>query len=69
MIKHLNHNVSNESKQFLVFYIKNLDTDKIYQYAGTRIKLANPIIVHRSSGKPIEFNYKNFIVKRKNLHI
>jgi hypothetical protein len=69
IIKHLNKNISNESKQFLVFHIQNLDTNKIYQYAGTRVKLANPIVVRRSDGSDMKFNYKNFIVKHKNLHI
>ena len=46
--------------KFIVFVIKNINTNKEYKYIGNRIKLQNPI--HKViNGKTIIFKYKNVI--------
>jgi hypothetical protein len=48
--------------KFLVFVIKNINTNKEYKYIGNRIKLHNPIekIIN---GRKIIYRYKNVIGK------
>jgi hypothetical protein len=47
--------------KFIVFVIKNIHTSKEYKYIGTRIKLKNPVKVHKKNGKEIDYKYKNVI--------
>lgn len=44
--------------KFLVFVIKNIETNKEYKYIGNRIKLANPIKINN-----VKYEYKNIIGK------
>ena len=50
--------------KFLVFVIKDLNTNEEYKYIGNRIKLKNPVKVVKD-GKEIEYKYKNVIGKYK----
>lgn len=50
--------------KFIVFVIKDIDTNKEYKYIGNRIKLQNPITVNKN-GKEITYKYKNIIGKYK----
>lgn len=50
--------------KFIVFVIRNNNTNKEYKYIGNRIKLENPIQVQKN-GKTIVYNYKNVIGKFK----
>ena len=63
LLQFMNVNESQEDfllGKFLVFIIKNLDTDKEYKYIGNRIKLENPVKVNG-----ITYQYKNVIGKYK----
>ena len=56
-------NINNKDSflgKFIVFVIKDIETNKIYKYIGTRIKLENPI-----KNSNIEYKYKNVIGKYK----
>ena len=58
-------NKSNENSflgKFLVFVIKDLNTNQEYKYIGNRIKLKNPVKVTKD-GIEIEYKYKNVIGK------
>jgi hypothetical protein len=60
--------INKESKEddfigkFLVFVIKNLNTNKEHKYIGNRIKLENPVKIIKNN-KEIEYKYKNVIGK------
>ena len=45
---------------FLVFVIKNVETNKEYKYMGTRIKLENPVNINN-----VIYTHKNIIAKYK----
>jgi len=49
--------------KFLVFYLKNIETEKEYKYIGSRIKLDKPRIVYKKNGEKVEYLYKNIIGK------
>jgi hypothetical protein len=68
LIRKSNNRINNNSKNFLVFTIKNLHTNKNYTYAGTRILLKNPTTRILPNNKPIIHKYKNIILMEKNLH-
>jgi ribosomal protein L35AE/L33A len=51
--------------KFLVFVIKDLNTNQEYKYIGNRIKLKNPVKVIKN-GRDIEYKYKNVIGKYNN---
>ena len=61
----INPEKDNFQGKFIVFVIKNIKTNKMYKYIGTRIKLHNPIKVIKN-GIEIEYKYKNVIGKYKN---
>jgi hypothetical protein len=68
LIKFIDIDISNEDSfvgKFLVFTIKDLDTNKEYKYIGNRIKLKNPVKIGKvgKNGKEIEYKYKNVIGK------
>jgi hypothetical protein len=44
--------------KFLVFVIKNIETDKEYKFIGNRVTLANPIKIKNNTVK-----YKNIVGK------
>ena len=48
--------------KFIVFVIRDIDSEKEYKYIGNRIKLHNPVIIEKD-GKKIEYKYKNIIAK------
>ena len=56
--------LNNTKRQFIVFIIKNLTTNKEYKYIGSRIKLENPkkVVIN---GKNIIYRYINVIGKYK----
>ncbi len=56
--------LNNTDRQFIVFTILNLTTDKEYKYIGTRVKLVKPRIVNRG-GKKIVYKYINTVGKYK----
>lgn len=47
-----------KENEFIVFVIKNINTNKMYKYIGGRVKLENPVKIN---GKTVE--YKNIIGK------
>ena len=56
-------NINNKDSflgKFVVFVIKDTETNKMYKYIGTRIKLENPVKNSNS-----EYKYKNVIGKYK----
>ena len=57
-------NLTNNSGKFIVFTIKNLDTNKEYKYIGSRVKLAKPIIINRN-GKKITYSFHHTVGKYK----
>jgi len=65
LVKFIDIDKSNEDGflgKFLVFVIKDLNTNDEYKYIGNRIKLKNPVKVTKD-GKEIEYKYKNVIGK------
>ncbi len=56
--------LTNNSGNFIVFTIKNLDTKKEYKYIGTRVKLAKPITVKRNN-KTITYKFFHTVGKYK----
>lgn len=46
--------------KFIVFVIKEIETNKEYKYIGSRVKLQNPVVVNKN-GKQITYNFKNVI--------
>jgi len=46
--------------KFIVFVIRDIETNKEYKYIGSRIKLENPVVVNKN-GKEITYNFKNVI--------
>ena len=46
--------------KFIVFVIREIETNKEYKYIGSRIKLQNPVVVNKN-GKEIIYNFKNVI--------
>ena len=47
--------------KFLVFVIKDLNTNEEHKYIGSRIELENPVKFTKSNGTNIEYKYKNVI--------
>lgn len=67
-------NIKNSNnKNFLVFSIRELGTNNIYKYIGTRIELIQPKIV-KINGKIIKYKYEpiitsyNKFIGQNNLH-
>lgn len=54
------NNQQDLSGKFIVYVIKDIETNKEYKYIGNRIKLENPVVVYKD-GKKITYNYKNVI--------
>ncbi len=48
--------------KYLVFYIQDLDSKKVYPYIGTIIILQNPIELNYSN-KNIKVNHRNIVAK------
>jgi hypothetical protein len=48
--------------KFIVFVIRDVQNNKEYKYIGNKIKLENPVIVHKN-GKEIKYHFKNIIGK------
>jgi hypothetical protein len=68
LINLINKNNSNEDDllgKFVVFVIKNKNTNKSYKYIGSRIKLKNPVKKFNSNGIVKKYYYKNVIGKYK----
>lgn len=63
----ITNTITNNHKRFIVFTIKNLHTNKNYTYAGTRVKLNNPIVRTLPNNKSIVYKYKNVLIMEKNL--
>ena len=59
LFKFMKHNDDLFGK-FIVFVIKEIETNKEYKYIGSRIKLQNPVVVNKN-GKEITYNFKNVI--------
>ncbi len=55
-------NLNNSKRQLLVFVIRNLETNKEYQFIGSRVKLAKPrkVVIN---GKNVIYRYKNIVGK------
>ena len=65
LLKFLNEDIFNDfSGKFIVFVIKDIQSNKIYKYIGTRIILKNPIH-SKKNNKDIIYKYKNVIGKYK----
>jgi len=65
LLKFLNEDIHNDfTGKFIVFVIKDTDTNKLYKYIGTRIILQNPIHTIKNN-KNITYKYKNVIGKYK----
>jgi hypothetical protein len=65
LIKFIDIDKSNEDNflgKFIVFVIKNIETNEEYKYIGNRIKLENTVTIVKD-GKEIKYNYKNVIGK------
>jgi hypothetical protein len=60
-----NNNDDNFFGKFIVFVIKEINTDKMYKYIGTVIKLKKPVNVKLNNGKEIIYHYKTVIGKYK----
>lgn len=54
------NNNDNLFGKFIVFVIKEIETNKEYKYIGSRVKLQNPVVVSKN-GKEITYNFKNVI--------
>jgi len=54
---------SNDGK-FIVFVIRNIDTQKEYKYIGTVVKLENPVTKY-VNGQAVIYKYKNVIGRYK----
>jgi hypothetical protein len=52
-----------DGQKYLKFSIINNDTDKLYTFIGTIIKLEKPITYKTKSGKTIQNNYRYIISK------
>jgi hypothetical protein len=64
LLKFLNEDINNDlSGKFIVFTIKNIESNKTYKYIGTRIQLKNPIF--SKDNRNIKYLYKNVIGKYK----
>lgn len=70
LLKFIDLNEQNEKNEdnflgkFLVFVIKNVNTNEEYKYIGNRIKLKNPVNIS-VNGKNVKYYYKNVIGKYK----
>ena len=65
LIKFIDIDKKNEDHflgKFIVFVIKDTETEKEYKYIGNRIKLQNPVTIEKK-GKQIKYKYKNVIGK------
>lgn len=63
LLKFINEDINNDfSGKFIVFVIKDISTNKLYKYIGTRIKLKNPVYKTKNN-EPIIYKYKNVIGK------
>ena len=58
--KYMKQNNDDLFGKFIVFVIKDIETNKEYKYIGNRIKLHNPVVVNKN-GKEITYNFKNVI--------
>ena len=63
---HLKEQITNDKRQFLVFSLVEPSSNKMYQFAGTRIRLVQPknVIVN---GKNIQVHYKTVITSAKHV--
>lgn len=65
LLKFLNEDINDDlTGKFIVFVIKDIDSNKMYKYIGTRIKLENPIHTTKNN-KNVIYKYKNVIGKFK----
>ena len=55
--------LTNANGSFIVFSIKNINTEKEYKYIGSRVKLVNPIEVILKNGKKIIYKYEHLVGK------
>ena len=51
--------------KFIVFVIKDIDSNKMYKYIGSVVKLNKPINVRLNNGKESTYHYKTVIGKYK----
>jgi hypothetical protein len=65
LLKFLNDDIEEDfTGKFIVFVIKEINSDKIFKYIGTRIMLKN-LIHTKKNNKDITYKYKNVIGKYK----
>jgi len=66
LLKYINFNKNNENDffgKFVVFVIKDIDSQKMYKYIGTVVKLKKPVIKTLKNGNEVTHNYKIVIGK------
>jgi hypothetical protein len=69
LLNHIDFNKKNNYDsffgKFIVFVIKDIDTNKMYKYIGTVVKLNKPVNYTLNNGKEIKYYYKTVIGKYK----
>jgi len=61
LIKFVDDDLEKEGK-FIVYFMRNIETNKEYQFMGSKIKLQNPVL-SKKNGKEITYNYKIIVSK------
>ena len=65
LLKYINFNKNNEDDffgKFIVFVIKEKNTNKMYKYIGTIVKLNKPI-TQKINNRTVTYNYKSVVGK------
>lgn len=56
--------LNNKNRQFIVFVMKEIETNKEYKYIGSRVKLIKPRVVYHNGNKVV-YHYINVVGKYK----
>jgi hypothetical protein len=62
LVKEFNYYDNELGTKYLIFYMMDLDTNKIDGYIGTIIVLDNPIVVEKN-GNQIEITHRNVVTR------